>query len=246
MASLYAAGWRQGSLFALDLEMVSWTVDSDARPMERRQKHQLWVLCTQDCDLDRAEVTLAEGILEIRPVFEDSGLNDWGIRSRRLRLTQSGFVECDSPRVTVSPSLLNSLSTPEEPIEERSRALKTWLGLRYDRPAVPEDFVEIAREVSRLCAARKDVIRDSVHDVLMRFDASVEGPRLEVFAVVTDDADKDAVRAWLAGAVVGVKKATIEQIEVATRDEVSLRFIEESYSADLSQITFKDQPPVGA
>ncbi len=67
-----------------------------------------------------------------------------------------------------------------------------------------------------------------------------------VFAVVTDDANRDEAREWLADSVVGLPNAVIEEIEVGTRDEVSLAFVEESYSADLSQVTWKGETPTGA
>ncbi len=246
MTDLYAAGWRQGSVFELDIHIVWWTLDDGLRPSQKQFPHSQWVVCSQDCDLERADADSHEPVVEIRPVYNAVPPSDWGIRSRKLRLSKTQYVDCDSPRAAVSPVLLSSCSVPEEPDLNRALAFKTWLGRRYDRPAVPPEFVELARTIAARCSDRKATIRNAVHDVLMRFDSSTEPIRVGVFAVVTDDAVKAEAREWLAASVVGLPDAVVEEIDVGTRHEVSLAFVEESYSADLSQVTWKGETPSGA
>ena len=85
----------------------------------------------------------------------------------------------------------------------------------------------------------------AVHDVLVQFDDTQEPVHVALFAVVTDDAEEDAVRQWLAESVLALSEAVVDQIEVGTRDQVSLGFLESSFSADLSQLTWKGEVPTG-
>jgi hypothetical protein len=57
-------------------------------------------------------------------------------------------------------------------------ALKTWLGLRYDRPAVPDGgLVPLARRIAKeIRDARPREMQDKIHDVLIEFDDSVAPP----------------------------------------------------------------------
>ena len=71
---------------------------------------------------------------------------------------------------------------------------------------------------------------------------------LSLYSIVADDADKDDVRRWLSDVALRVKSdlGVLAGIDVGTRDEVPLSLVEESYAADLSQVTWSTEEPIGA
>jgi hypothetical protein len=250
VADLYAAGWRQGSILDATLE-VTVLEAGEAGVVPNTTSFPRWVVCTQDCDLASAAADSDDELVELRPVLQAEPPKDWGIRSRRFLLTENDYVDAAFPRCFISPKALAQSIDPEiEEIEPaRARAFKTWLGRRYDRPAVPEHLVPIAKEVASRCGTKSGRdIAARVHDVLMQFDDSTRPPRVALFAVVHDDADPDEVRKWLADASTRIRQdlGVVAAIEAGTRAEASLELLESSYSADLSQLTWRNQEPTGA
>lgn len=247
-SSLYDVGWRQGAVF--DAELPAYWLDfSDITgSTTHEQRFHRWVVCTQDCDLAGTSVASAEPLIELRPVLDVDTPDSWGIRSRRVRLTNSWHVDASLPRTAVTAVLLNLNGPPSLLSDERALAFKTWLGLRYDRPAVPERLVDLAREVARVCGTTSGrATAETVHEVLMQFNESAAPPQIALFAVVADDADRDAVRMWLADSAARVDSAlgVVAHIDVGSKSETSLALLETSYSADLSQLTWRGEAPTG-
>jgi len=81
----------------------------------------------------------------------------------------------------------------------------------------------------------------------MQFNESAAPPQIALFAVVADDADRDAVRMWLADSAARVDSAlgVVAHIDVGSKSETSLALLETSYSADLSQLTWRGEAPTG-
>jgi hypothetical protein len=94
---------------------------------------------------------------------------------------------------------------------------------------------------------RKDDVRDQVHDVLVQF-APGDPPRYIIYAVVTNSADPEKVRRWIAEAAtkVPVEFGVMEEVGVGTKAEITLDLLENSYSADVSKITWRGESPTGA
>lgn len=212
-----------------------------------------WVVASQDCDLAGAHGDSNESIVDLLPVRKHAAIDDWGIRSRKLRLHEDGqYVDSEIGRCQVSPAVLSSaMATREERLtDSRRQALKTWLGLRYDRPAVPDELVPLAKRIAReVRAARPQEMRDKIRDVLIEFDDSVTPPRFSLFGVLMNEADEEDARLWLvtAGRAVPAALGVLERVDAKDASQVSLRLIENSYSADTSQITWGGGPdPVGA
>ncbi|MFN0154679.1 MAG: hypothetical protein ACKVUT_09895 [Gaiella sp.] len=251
MASLHARGWRQGSIFRADLPVDVVVLGDDDRPQRRSDVHSRWAVVTQDCDLDGTSEEETEATIELRPVYTEDAPEDWGIRSSRFLLRDGDYLVSNSPRLTVSGNLLSALlnvggADRQDPPAERNLALKTWLGLRYDRPAVPASLVPLAKRISEEVRHRRfREIARRTRDVLMQFDDSVAPHRFSLYAVLEREEDAEEVRAWLADAALAVP-ATLgvaAEIQAAPATRISLHLIETSYSADVSQLTWRANAP---
>ena len=82
----------------------------------------------------------------------------------------------------------------------------------------------------------------------MQFDDTRQPPEVEVYAVIAEGADEHAVRVWLGDVArrLDPDLGVVADIHAGTRSQVSLEFIENSYSADLTQLTWGGYNPVGA
>jgi hypothetical protein len=249
--SLYVDGWRQGSIFHLNLIGRRHILGENGQPAEEMVAADTWVVASQDCDLAAAMPEDNAAVVEIRPVLDDD-TGDWGIRSRKLRIDDRRCVVAEGSPERASPALLHhaARATRESPLPDgRASAFKTWLGLRFDRPAVPDHLVPLAQDIaSRVRRRDGRGTAAKVHDVLMQFDDSTEPLRAALFAVVEYDADREAVRRWLADVAKAVPTdlGVVIQVDVGTKSETSLELIETSYAADASRITWRGPEPEGA
>jgi hypothetical protein len=169
-----------------------------------------------------------------------------GIRSARFLLAQGRYAVSTSPRTVVSAAVLTAIlrganHDREEPSPDRATAWQTWLGLRYDRPAVPDELIPLAKQISEeIKKKQRRPTVDLVRDVLMQFDSSTAPPRFSLFAVLADAADVPVVREWLAAIALAISPelGIGDTFEAAHADQVSLTLIETSYSADVTQLTW--------
>ena len=173
-----------------------------------------------------------------------------GIRSAKLRLTDREYVEANSPRVTVAPNVLTAALEPAATRRDlsfaRRQGFTTWLGLRYDRPAVPEHLVSLAQRIGKEVARPEHrTIAARVRDVLMQFDDADNPVRYSLFAVLDDPADEQDVRAWLArvSQAVPTDLGVANKIEAADASGIAFSTIETSYAADVSLVTWRREQP---
>lgn len=248
--TLHDRGWHQGRLARVTLDLVTVDLDEAGTPVATGTPHELWVVATQDCDLARLPLDDAASVVELRPVDEADRPPPWGIRARRLRLTDTLYTDADRPRVHVSARVLHRRAEPlPAPADAVLVAFKTWLGRRYDRPAVPEAvaplMTALAEAIEQAAKADADGFAADTRDVLVQVDEATAPPRYGLYAVVTDDADRAAVRRRLTDIAtrVPVELGIPDRIEVATAAEVSLELIETSYAADTARITWRGRHP---
>jgi len=251
---LYARGWRQGTIFATSL--TATVVKADGADLVRADtEHTKWVVASQDCDLDGADAGSNEPFIEIRMVRDEDPPMEWGIRSRKLRLIESQYVLSTDPHLHISPAALVLAEEGRLPgiPAERRLAFKTWLGKRYDRPAVPDHWVPLARRISAEIAKKKHKeSAEAVRDILLQFFPGPEvgdAPRYSLFAITRGGADNEAVRRWLAdvAAAISVEIGVADEIVAGTAEEVSFSLVENSYSADVTQVTWGgEEAPEGA
>lgn len=182
MASLHEGGWRQGSLLSAPLQVVSYHTNSElpSRPLPREFRHDVWCVVTQNCDLDALEEAIDEAAVELRPVFESNEGIVSGIRSRKVRLRNGSqqYLDAQSNRVMISPALPTTLhianpDVPSNPLTDHELLrLQTWLGRRYDRPAVPPQFGTLAKHIAAAVKMhKKDPVVRHTRDVLCQFEA---------------------------------------------------------------------------
>lgn len=136
MASLYAEGWRQGSLFTAELPLDSVVLDADGALRRHQTEHGRWVVATQDCDLDSTGTGDGSPTIELRPVFSYDTPPDWGIRSVRYCLTDADYVHGLSARTMVSAAVLSSLAPKYKylmPLDDEMRQRIRPLAKPYPR-----------------------------------------------------------------------------------------------------------------
>ena len=251
MASLYEAGWRQGSIVEADLPLDAIVLGTvSGRPERCEGEHGLWVVASQDCDLDQSETDDGTPRVELRPVFVEDPPADWGIRSWRCLITEDEYVVSASPRPLVSPAVLTALlrqGDNRRTIDDiRRPAFTKWLGLRYDRPAVPPELLPLARRIADAVAKRRHrPVTQRVRDVLMQFDDSTEPVQFALIAVLDDPGDEANVREWLEqiGRAIPSSLGVAYRIDAKPSTGISLQLIESSFAADVTQLTWRPGSP---
>lgn len=243
----YAAGWRQGTVLETEIEVVSTIRDPTTGAADQsRRTHSLWTLVTQDCNLYRMKASNNAPIAELRQVHDSEPPNHEGIHARKFLLNSDlgHYLVDDKPSAFVSPrflcddGLVRQIYRLDEP---RVLALKTWLGSRYDRPAVPDELVPLAKAIAESVKARGGrELADQVREVYMLFDEIDGNVTFSLYGMIFDDADGAKVREWLAECTlrVPIELGVPSGIEALKASEISFQTTETSYCADLSQLTW--------
>lgn len=242
--SLYDVGWRQGSVARAALPCSRLVVAEGGSVREESRSHKLWVVATQDCDLALPDSTGLD--VELRPVVEvQAGNVSWGIHSRVFRISDDLCTRADDPRRHVDRSVVRNLRPIDFLGNDRQVAFKTWLGRRYNRPAVPESLVPLMREIAKHVSSPKHQAATATRDILVQVDEGVTPPRYSLYGVLAPDADATEVRAWLADVSLRVSDdlGIADRIEVALPTGISLELIETSYAADVMRVTWRGSSP---
>lgn len=251
MASLYGDNWRQGTIFEAILPLDAVALDEVSRqPIRATGSHDCWVVATQDCDLDLTDSTYELPTIELRPVYSADPPTDWGIRSSKLLLLEQEYITSTSPRTMVSARVLTTIKANDAVIRqiapERRVAYTTWLGLRYDRPAVPPEFLPLAKRIAEVVAKKRNRATGArVRDVLMQI-RSGDPTRYSLFAILNNEEDEDEVREWLSAISldVPIDLGVADEIEAASARRISFELIETSYPADVTQLTWRPNSAV--
>lgn len=199
MPSLFEEGWRQGSLLKASLTVRSYDlVDGKITPSDH--EFGMWTVVTQDCDLHSTQCTDRNRQIELRPVFPSAGVRVDGIRSRWARITPDFVLNADSQKLTMTARALHSLQEfrDDSADELRRREIKAWLGLRYDRPAVPEPFDRMASKVlhPQLFGALPPALDGKIRDVLVSYESETE---VRLWVVLRDGDDRLRCLEWIDG-----------------------------------------------
>lgn len=223
----------------------------DGRPQQQKEVFEEWVVVAQDCEL-AWKALLEEScqvLVELRPVLRDDPPSDWGIRNQRFRLDPMGaYVDNNMPRLMVHPltlTLAEHLTCPQD-----SRRLKTWLGLRYDRPAIPQRYVKLAESlVKKVKAKRTRGTAAQARDILVSFGDSADGQvTYELVAVLpassTPDV-RDEVLDWVSQVVLAIPEelGTATRVDARPDNQISIEFMERSFAVDVSSLSWPVNSP---
>lgn len=147
----------------------------------------------------------------------------------------------------ISPAALHTLQQLDATLDnsittdaDRIVGLKTWLGFRYDRPAVPPQYVDLARSIAgEVKKQRSKLYTAKVRDILMDFEEG-DPPLYNLYAVIQDPADHDEIVSWLVEVSLAVPHTlgVGARFEAATSENTSLALIERAFAADTTQITW--------
>lgn len=256
MASLYDEGWRQGSIInhPLSYDVVVRRADDVGH---QGSTHERWLVVTQDCDLDMMQTLDVATCVELRPILTTDPPTELGIRSRRFKLSieahDRDHLNDLSFRCSITPAALSAVGAAGGRVgtldtTQRLR-LTTWLGRRYDRPAVPPHLLPLMRHISDLVKKRRHrLVGKLVRDVLVQVGDKTGALRYTLVAIIENASDDEDVRVWLAGLSqeVPLELGVADRIEVGTAEEISIDVVETSYAADLSDLTWREGVPDGA
>ena len=164
-------------------------------------------------------------------------------------MDESGiYLDSNQPRLMVHPSVLaiaEHVSCSLAP-----RRLKTWLGLRYDRPAIPQAYVAVTEIlVKKIKAKRSRKTAARVRDVLASFNTGDDGQvEFELIAILPSPSSEEVLRDvqdWISGIALEVppEVGIGTRVEARPDEEVSLAFIEKSFVLDASSLTWPISPP---
>ena len=223
--------------------------------------HDEWVLVAQDCDLAWNSVIGSESLVELRPVYRHDPPDLWGILDTKFRLDDEGAYLIDAaPAVRVTPDVVAAAEHPchGQHASKDARRLKTWLGLRYNRPAIPQEYVPLAKDLAKRLKKRSHREAEArVRDILATFETAADGTvEFRLTAVIpheqaeADPSLLDDTREWLSKIALAVPEALGMSVDVVavTDEQVSLAYLETSYSLDVSTVSWPNSEPgpVGA
>lgn len=241
--SLHDEGWRQGSLIRESLDVHFLGLKDDGTIEDRTLRHGLWLLVTQDCDLDQTRITNPTRQLELRPVYAqttDDKVEGW--RTRNVLVKEGLVLRADSPKLTLSVAALQALKPKrEDDVEEDRRVqIKIWLGLRYDRPAIPKPFLPLAELLyARMIAELPDRFRNVVRDSWVYFE---EDASIRLFLILGDDHQDRVqdVQDWLDDDVIPAlidQEIIVRERQAATSRGTSLWILQTYYGLDKTDLS---------
>lgn len=252
MPTLYEAGWRRGSVLSAALT-TSCAVVEDGHVVERRVQHDLWLVVTQDCNLATLDVNASDPVVELRPVRTSEHPVQLGVRSKYLRLRRdppAHLFDVDL-RLMVSPQAIatiqaHDLASREDWLNDDGdlAALTLWLGRRYDRPAVPDEYVALVRRLATVLKARAAQPRgERIRDVFVEVEAA-DPPTYHLLALVEEERDVSDAEALLAECVLDVSTdlGNVGTLVAAPSARFPLAAVEKGFLLDVSQLTWGAAP----
>jgi hypothetical protein len=229
----------------------------DGAAEEIVQTHDLWLIAEQDCDLAWQAIErdgAAEFLVELRPVFTGSPSIDWGIRSQRFLLDADDgrHLLANAPVLRVTPEVITTAEHVDCLDDDHQLRLKTWMGLRYDRPAVSQRFMNLARALADALSVKKNRARaERYRDVLAQYWDEDGVTKYSLVAVLPDGPhpeDSEAIadaRRWLADSVrdVPAELGVAVLLDAYGDDAISLHYLEGSYSVDVTRLSWPPNTP---
>lgn len=265
---LYAAGWRQGSLFnapgvlfgcnEVDDPGGTLTVTLRKRPLRTKEK---LVLITQDCDIV-ASTDVEPNVEALMCALETK--QDYVARidrnSPRMFLINpaTGLVANARYRLQASKKMLTTLTPEPWPSSPRrfDRFVR-WLARRYDRPAVPDPIVEafqhpVEEVLSRIDQGQREVganFSSAVEEVRVNVPASADPPfDLHLVLIVRPEglteSEADAIGIVKEAIKAGLDPKLVNldpDVRILTEEEISLAEYRATRPLYLEYLTYKGE-----
>jgi hypothetical protein len=174
--ALIQAGWRQGSLLPALAHLVLFDpeqpitntakaqrdFDAIAKPNERAPRYAFggaaekpahrFIIISQTCDIAH-ELNVEPMVLAARVMYVRAGpvLNEARSSVRLFLLNEAARLVVDLRYVVQieKPLLLKIVPERGAENEDVERRFRHWLGNRFNRPAFPDDFVQLVRDPMR-------------------------------------------------------------------------------------------------
>jgi hypothetical protein len=111
---------------------------------------------------------------------------------------------------------------------------------------VPNHLVPLAKQIAKeVCKPSNREIARGIREVFMQFDDTTDVPLYSLYAIVLRPEEIEAVRDWLADIARAIPTAlgVADVIEAATADGTSFGIFEDSYAADVKQMTWRGGQP---
>ncbi len=273
---LIGAGWRQGAIFKLPASRLAWspvsnsslgelTIDQHVPPVEGT--HTL-VVISQDCDIyaDTSTEPYVEAMV-CRYETDRGKINNADQRSvREFTLERtSGLLAVARYHVPIAKDVLLTLDPPQSwPGDaKRHERFRSWLGRRYTRPALPNDFVDwfvkpAENAVTALFKKRPavdDTFNFGVREICIPFPPSDDPPYiidaviylLEERALSPELTDAiETVHQVLAEAVAGEFVIPPSVPAIMSVADISLQAYEATFALFLEYVTYKGDDLRGA
>ncbi len=191
---LIAAGWRQGALFKLPGGRFVWNARpaSDSNEIELQAlvvaETDTLVVVSHDCDIyaDPNKEPYVEAMLcrhETNPgIINNADRNS--VREFTVDRA-SGLLAVARYRLLIAKDVLLTVRPDTWPGDEKRRKrFITWLGRRYDRPALPNDFVDMCVSPAEKAVAAflkkqptiDDFFNSAVREICIPFPSSDDPP----------------------------------------------------------------------
>jgi hypothetical protein len=122
------------------------------------------------------------------------------------------------------------------------REFKTWLGLRYDRPAVPIPFEDLAKVIlyPTVIGRLPENLKNRIRDVLVLYESVKE---VRLIAVLRDEADRNDAEDWLdecAELLYRERSIVVIERHAGSSKRVSLQDIETYYALDSAELSLSN------
>lgn len=152
-----------------------------------------------------------------------------------------GFaLRADSKRLTMTARALNAYKAVRDdrlPAERRNE-IKTWLGLRYDRPATPERFEALApRLKATFIGGLPSRLVGLVRDVWVYYESETE---VRLFFIIGDDAHRNDITDWVDDSIIQLADGddvTVVERHVETVRGTTLWTLQNYYGLEATELS---------
>lgn len=244
---LWAAGWRQGSLFSTrTLAFASNRLQSETGEVQVHRRNlrsrEALVVITQDCDILSADEPFIEAMICSQTSPDRARRLDRNSARWFVIELGAGLIAEAKYRLAIEKEALEQFAPTPWPADHvRLRRFVRWLGRRYDRPALPDPLVNLLQRplsdtlelVERDQPETMALFSDAIHEVRITEPTTEQPPfRVNVYFMMRrDDAGITQPQAqaidYVADAILGAVDVSAVRIE-----EVAVRFEAEMSAAE--------------